>query len=770
MPGDPASILSVHDLSVGFRGVPAVRGVSFDIAPGEIVGLTGDSGSGKSTLGLALLGLVRQPGRITGGSVMIEGVDLLRLSEPERRARRGKQIGLIVQNPRGSLSPLHTVGRQIGSVLRAHLGLSSTEAASRSVGLLRQLGLNDPERRAGSFPHEISGGMAQRVLIAMATGAGPRLLVADEPTSGLDVTIQAQFLDELSRTSREAGSAVLLMTQDLGIIANYCDRVMVMQDGRIVASDRTRVFFDAPNDNYSRTLLSLAHAPPPAPPVDPPGLLAVRGLSKHFRLRASGKTLQAVDRVDLTIGQGETLGLVGESGSGKTTVGRCVLRLLDADAGEVVFEGKDLLRATPQELRVTRRRIQIVFQDPLDALDPRWTVNRILSEALLRPDPSRVAELLTLVGLDPAVAKLRPRGLSAGAQQRVAIARAIAADPALIVLDEPTSALTPLARVEIVTLLRELQARLGMSYLFISHDLNTVEQLSHRVAVMYLGQIVELGTREQVFQAPRHPYAKALLAAHLAPDPNDRRIDRVEQAGLAGEIPSPIDLPSGCYLAGRCPEATASCRTTPQPLFTILPMGEKSVAPPQRNAPACCKAPTVPAFFPTSPPHEEHHIMALTRRGLVQAGLAAASVGLLDPNIALGADKTLTIALPNNPTTLDPIQISNHDAMAISNAVFENLLEVDLDGNPVPCLARAMPTISDDALTFTFELRDDVTFHNGQKFTAEDVKYSYEYMLDPKNKSIRRTLFSPIDSIRIDSPTRIVFTLKHPRIARGCNT
>ncbi len=584
MPGDPAPILSVRGLSVGFRGVPAVRDVSFDIAPGEIVGLTGDSGSGKSTLGLALLGLVRQPGRITGGSVMIEGVDLLRLPETERRALRGGQIGMIVQNPRGSLSPLHTVGRQIRSVLRAHLRLPAAQADSRAVGLLRQLGLNDPERRAHSYPHEISGGMAQRVLIAMATGAGPRLLVADEPTSGLDVTIQAQFLDELSRTSRSVGSAVLLMTQDLGIIANYCDRVMVMQDGLIVASDRTAAFFAAPSDEYSRTLLSLAHAPPPAAPVAPAGLLAVRSLSKHFRLRGSGKTLQAVDRVDLTIGRGETLGLVGESGSGKTTVGRCVLRLLEADAGEVVFEGKDLLRAAPQELRAIRRRIQIVFQDPLDALDPRWTVTRILTEALLRPDPGRIAELLKLVGLDAAVAKLRPRGLSAGAQQRVAIARAIAAEPALIVLDEPTSALTPLARVEIVALLRELQARLGMSYLFISHDLNTVEQLSHRVAVMYLGQIVELGTREQVFHAPRHPYAKALLAAHLAPDPHDRRLDRVQAAGLVGEIPSPIDLPPGCYLAGRCPEVTAACRTTPQPLYDFADGGKVRCTPAARRA------------------------------------------------------------------------------------------------------------------------------------------------------------------------------------------
>ncbi|RZK96597.1 MAG: ABC transporter ATP-binding protein, partial [Methylobacterium sp.] len=550
----PDPILSVRELSVGFGGRMAVRSASFDIAPGEIVGLTGDSGSGKSTLGLALLGLVRQPGRILGGQVMLEDTDLLALPEAERRSRRGRQIGLIVQNPRGALSPLHTVGAQIRSVLHAHQSLDAAQSRERAVGLLRDLGLNDPERRAGAFPHEISGGMAQRVLIAMAVGAGPRVLVADEPTSGLDVTIQAQFLDELARTARATGSAVLLMTQDLGIIANYCDRVMVMQAGAIVADGETGAFFAAPLDEYSRTVLALRHAPPPTAPSDPAPLLQVDGLSKCFRLQGSKKVLQAVDRVTFEIGQGETLGLVGESGSGKTTVGRCLLRLTEPDGGTITFEGQDLTRASGKDLRALRRRVQIVFQDPLDALDPRWTVSAIIGEALDRPDPARIAELLALVGLGPEVAKLRPRSLSAGAQQRVGIARAIAANPALIVLDEPTSALTPPARVAVVKLLRDLQAKLGMSYLFISHDLNTVEQLSHRVAVMYMGQIVELGTREQVFEAPRHPYARALLAAHLAPDPAARRIDRPPGQRLAGEIPSPIDLPAGCYLASRCPE------------------------------------------------------------------------------------------------------------------------------------------------------------------------------------------------------------------------
>ena len=563
------ALLGVRGLSVRFGGPLALDDVSFDVGAGEIVGLTGNSGSGKSTLALALLGLTKRPGRIVAGTVGFEGRDVLALPDGERRALRGGRIGLITQNPRASLSPLHTVSQQVGGVLRAHERIGRAAARGRVAGLLQRLGISDPERRAGAYPHELSGGMAQRVLIAMALGVGPRLLVADEPTSGLDVTIQAQFLDQMWQAARETGSAVLLMTQDLGIIANYCNRVLVMEAGRLVAQGGTREFFAAPRDNYSREILSLEAAPAAAPDGGGAALLEVRGLSKAFTLRGSGKRLQAVNQVDLTLRRGETLGLVGESGSGKTTVGRCLLRLVDPDAGEVVFDGRDLLQLAPAALRQVRRRVQIVFQDPLDALDPRWRVRDILGEAMERPDPARVTELLGLVGLGAEVAAQRPRDLSAGAQQRVGIARAVAADPALIVLDEPTSALTPLARVGIVRLLRTLQARFGTAFLFISHDLNTVEQLSHRVAVMYLGQVVELGTREQVFGDPKHPYSRALLAAHLAPDPLRRRVDRPAVEPLRGEIPSPVDLPNGCFLASRCAEARPECASTRQALLEL---------------------------------------------------------------------------------------------------------------------------------------------------------------------------------------------------------
>jgi oligopeptide/dipeptide ABC transporter ATP-binding protein len=562
-------LLRVAGLSVAYGTRDAVTEVGFSVAPGEIIGLTGDAGSGKSTLGLALLGLARPPGRIRSGQVVLDGTDLLALPEDELRRRRGREIGLIVQNPRASLSPLHTVGNQIGTIYRAHSPLSRSAARDKTVAMLRSLGLNDPERRAHAYPHEISGGMAQRVLIAMALGSGPRLLIADEPTSGLDVTIAAAFLDDLWASARRARSSVLLLTQDLGIIANYCDRVLVLHEGRLVDDAPTQRFFAEPKDSYSRAVLSLRRERPPARAGTTEPLIVVEGLRKTFPVRGTTKRVQAVDRVDLTIGRGETLGLVGESGSGKTTVGRCLLRLVEPDSGAIRLHDLDLVGADAADMRRARRRLQVVFQDPFDSLDPRWTVSSTLREAL-PPDNrdwrGRIAELLALVGLPPETARLKPRQLSAGNQQRVAIARAVAVEPEFIVLDEPTSALTPIARVEVIRLLRDLQAKLGMSYLFISHDLTTVEHLSHQVAVMYLGQVVEQGTRGQIFGNPLHPYSRALLGAHLVPDPGRRRVDRPRSDALAGEIPSPIDLPPGCYLAGRCPAARPDCRTRPQTL------------------------------------------------------------------------------------------------------------------------------------------------------------------------------------------------------------
>ena len=577
-------IVEVSGLTVAYRtggrDLVAVRDLDLGIGAGEIVGLIGDAGCGKSTAALALLGLVRPPGRVVAGRVMFRESDLLRLDPVALRRVRGRDIGLIVQNPRASLSPLHTVGHQIGTVYRAHNPASAAAAAAHAIDMLRRVGINDPERRIFAYPHEISGGMAQRVLIAMALSSRPQLLVADEPTSGLDVTIQAQFLDQMWRTVRDTNSAVLLVTQDLGIVANYCDRVVVMHDGAIVEQASVSDFFRAPRHAYGRAILALQRDAEDdngnAATTVPAALVEVRHLAKRFPIRGSTAAIQAVDDVSFAIAPGETLGLVGESGSGKSTVGRCLLHLADPDGGEIAYRGQALAGMAPAELRRLRAKLQIVFQDPFDSLNPRWTVRAVLDEPLrLHREldaAARAAErrrLLALVGLDPALEARKPRTLSASSQQRVAIARAIATEPELIVLDEPTSALAPAARAALIKLLRDLQAGLGLSYLFISHDLTTVRSLSHRVAVMYLSQIVEIGTRAQIFGAPRHPYSRALLDAHLALDPSARRVDRPRRADLQGEIPSPINLPRGCYLYGRCPNQVDACRATPQALRPV---------------------------------------------------------------------------------------------------------------------------------------------------------------------------------------------------------
>jgi peptide/nickel transport system ATP-binding protein len=574
------AVVSARDLTIAYpvdgKNVIALRDFTLAIQPGEIVGLIGEAACGKTTAAVAMLGLLRPPGRVLSGSVTIDGLSLFTLNREALRALRGRDVGLIVQSPRGALNPLLPIGRQIATVYRAHNKVTRRAAREHAVAMLRRVGINDPERRYHAFPHEISGGMAQRVLIAIALSSHPRLLVADEPTSGLDVTIQADFLDRMWRTIRAAGSAVLLVTQDLGVIANYCDRLLVMQDGAVVEESPVAAFFRGPQHPYSRSILLMqaerGAGAVEAPSADTPPLVSIRGLFKRYTLRRSRAVLQAVGGVYLDIRPGETLGLVGESGSGKTTVGRCILGLEKADEGELIYrETKiDLRLGLPRALRP---KMQIVFQDPFDSLDPRWTVNDLLGEPLglhtsLRgaARQARIAELLTLVGLEPATAAARPRMLSAGQQQRVGIARALACEPELIVLDEPTSALAPAARTAIILLLRALQQRLGIAYLFISHDLTTVKHLSHRVAVMYLSQIVEQGDRDQIFSRPRHPYTRALLAAHLDTDPTRRRPDHPPAIRLEGEIPSPVDLPPGCYLAGRCPVAVPRCAAEKQDL------------------------------------------------------------------------------------------------------------------------------------------------------------------------------------------------------------
>jgi oligopeptide/dipeptide ABC transporter ATP-binding protein len=583
-------LIDVRDLQVTYRTEKAatrpVDGVSFAINPREVVGLIGDAGSGKSTTALALLGLARPPGRITKGQIHFEGHDLLTLPDEQLRAIRGRDIGIIVQNPRASLNPMLRVGRQIGFAYQAHNKATDAEAGRQAIEMLRMVGINDPERRAEAFAHELSGGMAQRALIAMALSSRPKLLIADEPTSGLDVTIQAQFLDQMWQTVQDTGSAILLITQELGVIANYCDRVLVLHEGRIVEDAPVRQFFEAPEHPYSREVVSLRRVgtdkdTPAAGPATAAPLVTLDALTKHFPLRGSDKVVQAVDKVTLTIGKGEAVGLVGESGSGKTTVGRCLLQLVPPTAGRIAFAGADITALPAAEMRRLREKMQIVFQDPFDSLNPRWTLARILAEPLKIHAPAaaathraRAAEALRLVDLDPALLDRKPRGLGASTLQRVNIARALILNPEFVVLDEPTSVLAPRARTSLIALLARLQAELGISFLFISHDLTTVRYLCQRVAVMYLGQIVEEGTVEQVFGNPRHPYSQALLSAHLFPDPTHRRVDHPVPAALQGEIPSPIDVPKGCYLASRCPHAVDACQAAVQ-VLAQLPDGRQ---------------------------------------------------------------------------------------------------------------------------------------------------------------------------------------------------
>jgi oligopeptide/dipeptide ABC transporter ATP-binding protein len=576
-------LFSASDLVVEFpRGdekpLRAVDGFSLSIREGEFLSVLGATGCGKSTAALAMAGLVRAPGRIVSGRVDFLGRDLLALPEDERNAVRGRDIGLIVQNPRTSLHPLLKIGTQISNVIRAHNKVGAREAWQRAIEMLRLVGINDPERRARAYQHELSTGMTQRVMIAMALSSKPKLLIADEPTSGLDVTIQTQFLDQMWEAAQATGSAVVLVTQNLGITANYSDRVLVMQAGRIIESADVHAFFDAPVSEYSRRVLALrergeggtAHSADLAAGA---ALIDVRALGKQFDIRGTTAKVHAADDVSFSIRAGECLGLVGESGSGKTTTGRCLLQLEKPSSGDVLYRGRSLAGLSDAEFRPFRAKLQMVFQDPLDSMNPRWTVFQVIGELLALHSSltgaarhQRVGELLELVGLDPRLQAVRPKDLSAGRQQRVAIARAIATDPDFIVLDEPTSALTADTTAEILSLLMELSKRLGLAYLFISHDLTTVRTICHNVAVMYLGQIVEIGSKEQVFNTPLHPYSKALLAAHLFPDLDHRRIDRRDGPALAGEIPSPIDLPKGCYLVGRCPSQLPQCAEQRQTL------------------------------------------------------------------------------------------------------------------------------------------------------------------------------------------------------------
>jgi oligopeptide/dipeptide ABC transporter ATP-binding protein len=583
-------LLHVSKLSVAFAGdaglLPVLSNINLVVQKGEIVGIVGESGSGKSLLLTAIPGLLTDPWRITSGEVRFQGQDLLKLGDRQRNAIRGKDLALAFSNPRQHLNPVLSVGRQIANVVQAHEPVSKAHAVERVLGLLTSVGIPDPAARFQSYPHELSGGMCQRIIIALAVANSPSLLLVDEPTNGLDVTISIQILDLMRDAVQQLNSALLLVSRDLGVVASYCERVAVMNHGAIVEEGPVRHFFKAPQNPYSRKLIAAAFAahagegavPDPVPtPVhvrDELGAVVdVRNLVKRFPVKG-GRVLHAVNDVSFTVGRGEALGLVGESGSGKTTVGRCLLRLIEPSEGTIRFKGQDVTTIPHSQFRTQRSRMQMVFQDPFDSVDPRQRVHDAIAEPLALTTPmkpidrqQRVNELLRLVGLGNEVSAFYPHQLSAGALQRVGIARAIATDPDLVVFDEPTSALDVSVRAEILDLLRDLQARLGIAYLFISHDLTAVRGLCQRVAIMYLGKIVEVGEAEKLFRRPLHPYSRALLSSVLYPNPDQER----SRFLLRGEIPSPIDLPTGCPLHTRCPRATAECAHIVPPLEEKAP-------------------------------------------------------------------------------------------------------------------------------------------------------------------------------------------------------
>lgn len=648
---DKQVLLSVRDLKtwfrVGEREVRAVDGISFDIQKGETYALLGESGCGKSITSLSIMGLVPQPaGRIVSGSIELSGVDLTQSKPEVMRRIRGNRVAMIFQEPMTSLNPVFTVGQQIIESLQLHKNLRGNAARKRAIELLQQVRIPAPEARIDEYPHQLSGGMKQRVMIAIALAGEPELLIADEPTTALDVTIQAQVLQLLRELQASTGMSILLITHDLGVVAEMADRVGVMYAGQIVEQATRQQFFEQPRHPYSQKLfdslpslakrgqaLEVIHGNVPSlaqvfagcrfegrcdkawqvcrqqvplwqqdaqahgvrchlyddsvvkdlnPPSVPQtelfqsepvtsgqALLQVDDLKVHFPIRNGllGRTsgyVYAVDGVSLQVPQGRTLALVGESGCGKTTVGKAILQLIANTGGRVVFAGQNLAELKGEALRLQRKDFQIIFQDPFSSMNPRMRVADIIAEGMVAQGiggdklkrQTRVAELLQQVGLSPEMAQRFPHEFSGGQRQRICIARALAMEPKLIVCDEPTSALDVSVQAQILNLLKELQNTLGISFLFITHNISVVAYLAHEIAVMYLGRIVERGSVDEVLSAPKHPYTQALLAAVPSVELDSGR----EQLHVGGDIPSPIEPPTGCHFHPRCAQVSDTCK------------------------------------------------------------------------------------------------------------------------------------------------------------------------------------------------------------------
>ncbi len=667
------ALLEVKDLTVSIPTegglIEAVRGVSYSLGAGETLGVVGESGSGKTITSLAVIGLLPRAARVSG-SILLEGRDLLKATSRQWNGIRGARVAMVFQDPMTALNPMHSVGWQVAECLRLHGKLSRAAARRRAVELLEMVGLPQPDQLARRFPHELSGGMRQRVVIAIAIANEPDVLIADEPTTGLDVTVQAQILETLRSIRSETKSAMILITHDLGVVAGVADRVLVMYAGKAVEVGDVEEIFRSPQMPYTvgllaslpsmdarrGTLTSIPGTPPsgtnygpgcafaPRCPIaepqcreSPPTLVAfspshtaacrrvdeavsspeartkmaaqlvwdagtagsddtvptshraegdeagsevvmtIRNLTKHFRIRGaryrSVALLQAVNGVDFDLRAGRCLALVGESGCGKTTLARLLLRLEDATAGSITLNGRDITALDEKQMRPLRRQVQMVFQDPYSSLNPHLSVGEIIAEPLIVqkiPDRrNRVQMLLSSVNLDPAAGVRFAAEFSGGQRQRIGIARALALEPSAIVLDEPVSALDVSIQASVLNLLRDLQRKQNMSYLLIAHDLAVVRQIADDIAVMYLGTIVEQGSVDLIYGHPAHPYTTALMSAVPIPDPSRER--QRKRILLKGEVPSPVDPPSGCRFRTRCWKADARCAEQVPPLHLVEP-------------------------------------------------------------------------------------------------------------------------------------------------------------------------------------------------------